>query len=108
VRDGDGLAATGHGIGRIVGALFAFVAFLWIASSGVAAVAVRGRCCLIFVRLDVHKSRGLGFGFDGLHIRIRLSFNLRVSVFFVVFVGGRRGGRIDVRERVLVRGLSRI
>jgi hypothetical protein len=96
VCDGDGLAATGHGIGRIVGALFALVAFLWIAWSGV--VAVRGRCCLILVRLDVHKSRGLGlgFGFDDLRIHICLSFSLSVSVFFVVFVGGRGRGGIDV------------
>jgi hypothetical protein len=100
VRDGDGLAATSHSIGRIVGALLALVAFLRIAWSGVVAVAVWGRCCLLFVRLDVHKPRGLGlgFGFDGLRIRIRLSFSLNVSVFFVVFVGGRGGGggRIDV------------
>jgi hypothetical protein len=31
VRDWDGLSAAGHGIGRIIGTLFALVAFLWIA-----------------------------------------------------------------------------
>jgi len=48
VRDGDGLASAGHGIGRIVSALFSLVEFLWIACGGVV-VAARGRCCLIFV-----------------------------------------------------------
>lgn|SRR6266478_2531689 len=31
VRNGDGLGAAGHGVGRIIGTLFALVAFLWIA-----------------------------------------------------------------------------
>jgi hypothetical protein len=59
VCDRNGLAAGGHGIRRIVGALFALVEFLWIACGGVV-VAACGRCCLVFVRLDVHKPRGLG------------------------------------------------
>jgi hypothetical protein len=97
VRDGDGLATAGHGIRRIVCALFALVAFLWIACRGV--VAARGCCYVVFVRLDVHKPRGLGLCFclGGLHICIRLSVTRNVFVFFVVFAGGRRrGGRVDV------------
>jgi hypothetical protein len=54
------------------------------------AVAARGRCFLIFVRLDVHNPRGLWL--DGLCIRLNSS--LSDFLFFVVFVGGGgRGGR---------------
>jgi hypothetical protein len=82
VRNWDGLAAARHGIGRIIGTLLALVAFLWIARGGVA-VAAHRRCFLIFVRLDVHKPRGLCL--DGLCIRLNSS--LSVFVFFVIFVG---------------------
>jgi hypothetical protein len=98
VRDGHRLATAGHCIRRIVCTLFALVTFLWITCGG-GVVTARGCCYVVFVRLDVHKSRGLGLCFDlgSLHICIRLRFSRNVIVFFVVFAGGRRRGRgIDV------------
>jgi hypothetical protein len=52
------------------------------------------RCFLIFIRLDVHKPRGLCLG----GLWIRLNSNLSFFVFFVVFVGGggRRGRGVGV------------
>ncbi len=84
VRDGDGL---GGGIGRVLGALLALVAFLWIASlTGRAGRGFRG---LVLVRLDVHEPRGLVVVGRG---RGR--------------GGGGRGRGVGVRERVLVRGVT--
>jgi hypothetical protein len=92
----NGVAAGGHGIKRVVGALLALVEFLWIACGGVVVVA-RGRCCLASVRLNVHKPRCLSvLGFCLYGLRICLSFSQSVFALFVVFLGGGRGRGIDV------------